>query len=101
MPLLPPRISYQVGEVPDIQFRKFCTSDEGHASVEEKSGIKIKVRVRSGFQIERKEGKLLTPDTERYSGRLEFTSADGYVQLEILHLKIYNTAAIYDPTYFI
>lgn len=69
-------------------------------SIAEKSDIKIKVRVPSGFPIERKEGRLLTPDMEGYSQRLELTAIDGYVELEVPHLRIYSIATIYDPRYF-
>jgi len=74
--------------------------DESDDSVKEKDRIRIKARLPSGFPIEGKEGKLLTPDKETCSGRLEYSASDGYVQLEIPHLRIYSIATLYDPKYF-
>jgi len=74
--------------------------DESDDSVKEKDRIRIKARLPSGFPIEGKEGKLLTPDRDGYSGHLEFSSLDGYVEFEMPRLRIYSIAAIYDPKYF-
>lgn len=70
-------------------------------SVREKDGIKIKTELPSGFLIEGKEGRLMTPDRgpfyDPYAERLEFSSADGYVEFEVPVLRIYSIATIYDP----
>jgi len=74
--------------------------DELDDSVKEKDRIKIKARLPSGFPIEGKEGRLLTPDGDGYSGHLECSASEGYVEFEIPHVRIYSIAAIYDPKYF-
>jgi len=74
--------------------------DERDDSVREKDGIKIRLKLPSGFLTDGKEGKLLTPDMDGYSGSLEFSPVDGYVELEVPHLRIYSIATIYDPKYF-
>jgi hypothetical protein len=74
--------------------------DEQDDSVEEKDGIRIKVKIPGGFPMEGKEGELMTPDGNGNSERLEYTVLDGYVQLEVPHLRIYSIATIYDPAYF-
>jgi hypothetical protein len=74
--------------------------DESDDSVKEKDCIRIKAKLPSGFRIEGKEGQLLTPDKDSYSGRLEFSAMNEYVELEVPHLRIYSIATIYDPKYF-
>lgn len=73
--------------------------DESDDSVKEKDSIRIKARLPNGFPIEGKEGRLLTPDGDSYSERLEYSASDGYVELEVPLLRIYSIAAIYDPKY--
>lgn len=69
-------------------------------SVAEKDSIRIKVKIPDGFPMEGKKGRLMTPDKNGNSDHLEYTLLDGYVELEIPHLRIYNIATIYDPAYF-
>jgi hypothetical protein len=74
--------------------------NEEDDSIAEKDGLRIKVRLPSGFSIEGKNGKLMTPDGNGSPQRLEYTVLDGYMELEVPHLRIYSIAAIYDPKYF-
>jgi hypothetical protein len=74
--------------------------DEEDDSIAEKDDLRIKVRIPSGFSIEGKKGKLMTPDGNGSPQHLEYTVLDGYLELEVPHLRIYSIAAIYDPKYF-
>jgi len=74
--------------------------DESDDSVREKDRIRIKARLPSGFLVEGKEGRLLTPDRDSYSGRLEYGASDKYVELEVPHLRIYSIAATFNSAYF-
>jgi hypothetical protein len=73
--------------------------NEEDDSIPEKDGLRIKVKVPSGFSIEGKEGGLMTPDGNGSPQRLEYTLLEGYVELEVPHLRIYSIATIYDPAY--
>lgn len=74
--------------------------NEEDDSIAEKDGLRIKVKVPSGFSIEEKEGRLMTPDGNGSPERLEYTFLDGYVEFEVPHLRIYSIATIYDPACF-
>jgi hypothetical protein len=71
--------------------------NEEDDSIPEKDGLRIKVKVPSGFSVEGKEGALMTPDGNGSPQRLEYSLLEGYVELEVPHLRIYSIAAIYDP----
>jgi hypothetical protein len=71
--------------------------NEEDDSIPEKDGLRIKVKVPSGFSFDGKEAALMTPDGNVSPQRLEYSLLEGYVELEVPHLRIYSIAAIYDP----
>jgi len=74
--------------------------NEEDDSIADKDGLRFKMKIPRGFSIEGKEGKLMTPDENGGSEHLEYSVLDGYVELEVPHLRIYSIGTIYDPTYF-
>lgn len=74
--------------------------NEEDDSIAEKDGLRIKMNVPSGFSVEGKEGALMTPDGNGSPQGLEYSLLEGYVELEVPHLRIYSIATIYDPAYF-
>jgi len=74
--------------------------DEEDDSIAEKDNLRVKVKIPSGFSIKEKEGRLMTPDGNGSPQQLEYALLDGYVELEVPHLRIYSIATICDPKYF-
>lgn len=74
--------------------------NEEDDSIAEKDGLRIKVKVPSGFSFDGKEAALMTPDGNGSPQRLEYSPLEEYVEFEVPHLRIYSIATIYDPAYF-